>query len=88
MPNDVLMRNALYAVAMLVAALLLLQLLIRSFLVFIPNERYGVVERKWAFRGAEQGGGFMSRTGAPGFVPEVIRGVWKPMAARNWRCAR
>jgi uncharacterized membrane protein YqiK len=75
MPNDVLMQNALYAVAILVAALLLL-LLIRSFLVFIPNERYGVVERKWAFRGAEQGGSFMSLTGAPGFVPEVIRGGW------------
>ena len=42
--------------------------------VFIPNDSFGVVERKWARRGVPPGGGFMALNGGPGFLPATIKG--------------
>ena len=58
------------------AGLLVLVLLGWSCLTFIPNDRYGVVERRWSFRKGQDRDSFMSLSGAPGFIPEVIRGGW------------
>ena len=58
------------------ASLLLLILLTWSSLIFIPNDRYGVIERRWSLRKAPGRGGFMSLAGEPGFMPEVVRGGW------------
>ena len=44
--------------------------------VFIPNDSYGIVERKWSLRGSRDGGkiGFMALGGETGFLPETIHG--------------
>ncbi|MBS2013062.1 MAG: flotillin family protein [Deltaproteobacteria bacterium] len=40
---------------------------------YIPNDRIGVVEKRWSFRGSVKSG-FIALTGEAGFQPEVLRG--------------
>ena len=40
---------------------------------YIPNDRIGVVEKRWSFRGSLKSG-FIALTGEAGFQPEVLRG--------------
>jgi uncharacterized membrane protein YqiK len=44
--------------------------------VFIPNDSYGIVERKWSLRGSHEGGkiGFVTLGAETGFLPETILG--------------
>ena len=40
---------------------------------YIPNDRIGIVEKRWSFGGSVKSG-FMALTGEAGFQPEVLRG--------------
>ncbi|WP_248362075.1 flotillin family protein [Anaeromyxobacter oryzae] len=42
---------------------------------YIPNNRVGVIERLWSFRGSLDHG-FIALEGEAGFQPEVLRGGW------------
>ena len=44
--------------------------------VFIPNDSYDIVERKWSLRGGKEASkiGFVTLGGATGFLPETILG--------------
>ncbi len=77
-----------WAVVALCAAGLLVILLIagRSF-VFIDNDSYGVVERKWSLRGGHNSG-FMALQGGPGFLPGTIKGGWHRFAPFQYRVHR
>jgi len=44
--------------------------------VYIRNDRYGVVERRWSFRAARKRMGFMTVDGGAGFLPDTIKGGW------------
>ena len=44
--------------------------------VYISNDRYGVVERRWSFRAAKKRMGFMAVNGGAGFLPDTIKGGW------------
>lgn len=47
--------------------------LVKSTLVYINNESYGVVEKVWDLRGRNRTG-FMALNGEPGFQPEILLG--------------
>ncbi|WP_158743666.1 SPFH domain-containing protein [Acidisphaera sp. L21] len=87
MPFDPIVSMALPAIG-LIGAVLVLVLLLRACLVFIPNDHYGVVERKWTVRGNQDSSSFMSLTGSPGFIPEVIRGGWHVFFPGKYRIHR
>ncbi len=59
----------------LIAGLVLLIILViaSNCIVYIPNEKIGIVEKKWSGRGSVQGG-FIALNGEAGFQPEVLRG--------------
>lgn len=40
---------------------------------YIPNDRIGIVEKRWSFRGSVKSG-FIALAGEAGFQPEVLRG--------------
>ncbi len=63
---------ALYA---LIPLVLLLLMFAGNGFVFIGNDSYGVVERRWSFRGSGQSG-FMALDGGAGFLPRTIKGGW------------
>jgi uncharacterized membrane protein YqiK len=56
-------------------ALLLLILRGSNMLRYIPNNRAGVVERLWSFRGSVRGG-LIALDGEAGYQAEVLRGGW------------
>jgi len=43
--------------------------------VFINNDSFGVIERKWALHNGQRTG-FMALDGGPGFLPDTIKGGW------------
>ena len=49
--------------------LIAIPLLVRSSVVYIPNDKIGIVEKKWSGRGSVQGG-FIALHGEAGFQPE------------------
>jgi uncharacterized membrane protein YqiK len=51
-------------------------MLIGDGFVFIANDSYGIVERKWSMRGSGKKIGFMTLGGDAGFLPEIIQGGW------------
>jgi uncharacterized membrane protein YqiK len=59
----------------LIAGLVLLIILViaSNCIVYIPNEKIGIVEKKWSGRGSVQGG-FIALNGEAGFQPDVLRG--------------
>lgn len=59
----------------LIAGLVLLIILViaSNCIVYIPNEKIGIVEKKWSGRGSVQGG-FIALNGEAGFQPAVLRG--------------
>jgi uncharacterized membrane protein YqiK len=65
--------------------LLVLLLLIagRTF-VFIPNDSYGVVERRWSTR-ANRNAGFMALDAGPGFLPATLKGGWHAFRPFQYR---
>jgi uncharacterized membrane protein YqiK len=52
--------------------------------VFIPNDSFGVVERRWAARGSGRSG-FMASDGGPGFLPDTIKGGWHSFTPFKYR---
>ena len=62
-------------VALAVLLFLFLLLLAGNGFVYIPNDSYGVVERRWGARGGRLSG-FMALGGGPGFLPDTIKGGW------------
>src|SRR5262249_1411522 len=52
---------------------LFLLLLLLSGIRYIPNDRIGVVEKRWSFGGSVKSG-FIALGGEAGFQPEVLRG--------------
>src|SRR5215475_379247 len=59
-------------IAMIVAAVVVL-LLIYSSIVYVPNNRVGVLERLWAGKGSVRRG-IMALSGEAGYVPDLLRG--------------
>jgi uncharacterized membrane protein YqiK len=60
----------------LLATLVLLLLILWGHgIVFISNDSYGVVERRWSLRKGRPIG-FMAIDGGAGFLPDTIRGGW------------
>jgi uncharacterized membrane protein YqiK len=55
--------------------------------VFIPNDSYGVVERRWAMR-AVPPSGFMACRGGPGFLPATLKGGWHFFVPFQYRVHR
>jgi uncharacterized membrane protein YqiK len=58
----------------------------RSF-VFIPNDSYGVIERRWSLRKGKPSG-FMAIAGGPGFLPDTIKGGWHVFTPFQYRVHR
>lgn len=56
-----------------VALALLLLLVLLSGIRYIPNDRVGIVEKRWSFGGSLKSG-FIALGGEAGFQPEVLRG--------------
>ena len=52
---------------------LFLFLVVFSGVRFIPNDRVGVVEKRWSLRGSLKSG-FIALAGEAGYQPEVLRG--------------
>jgi uncharacterized membrane protein YqiK len=60
-------------IAIVALPLIAIALLVRSAVVYIPNDKIGIVEKKWSGRGSVHGG-FIALHGEAGFQPEVLRG--------------
>jgi uncharacterized membrane protein YqiK len=56
-------------------------------LVFINNDSYGVVERRWSRRAGGQDG-FMALRGGAGFLPQTIKGGWHTFMPFQYRVHR
>jgi hypothetical protein len=75
---------ALVAAGLLVAAILLL---VHSSVVYIPNDKIGIVEKKWSGRGSVQAG-FIALYGEAGFQPGVLRGGFHVFGPFQYRVHR
>jgi uncharacterized membrane protein YqiK len=53
--------------------------------VFIPNDSFGVVERRWSFKPVPQTAGFMALNGGAGFLPDTIKGGWHAFMPFQYR---
>jgi uncharacterized membrane protein YqiK len=51
---------------------------------YIPNNRVGIAERLWSFRGSVEKG-FIALAGEAGFQPDVLRGGWHLFAPFQYR---
>ena len=58
---------------LLIAGVLVLLILLRSALVYVPNTRIGIKERLWSPRGSIKNG-IIALNGEAGFEPEMLRG--------------
>jgi uncharacterized membrane protein YqiK len=56
--------------------------------VFIGNDSFGVVERKWSARSGARLAGFMALDGGPGFLPDTIKGGWHVFLPFQYRVHR
>jgi uncharacterized membrane protein YqiK len=56
--------------------------------VFIGNDSYGVIERKWSLRRPNPQTGFMALDGGPGFLPGTIKGGWHVFMPYQYRVHR
>jgi len=53
--------------------------------VFIGNDSFGVVERRWSLKGAPLNSGFMATNGGAGFLPATIKGGWHAFTPFQYR---
>lgn len=58
---------------LLIVLFAVIVIVLRSCVVYIPNDKIGIVEKKWSGRGSVHGG-FIALHGEAGFQPEVLRG--------------
>ena len=56
-----------------IIALIILLLIVLSGIRFIPNNRIGLVEKRWSLKGSVKGG-LIALHGEAGFQPKVLRG--------------
>jgi len=75
---------AVAAAGLLAAALLVL---VRSCVVYIPNDKIGIVEKKWSRHGSVRAG-FIALRGEAGFQPDVLRGGFHFFAPFQYRVHR
>jgi uncharacterized membrane protein YqiK len=75
---------AVAAAGLLLAALLVL---VRSCVVYIPNDKIGIVEKKWSRHGSVRAG-FIALRGEAGFQPDVLRGGFHFFAPFQYRVHR
>lgn len=73
--NEILAMIPFWAPWLLLPLLLLILLLAGDGIVFISNDSYGVVERRWSMRQGPRFG-FMTVGHGPGFLPDTLRGGW------------
>jgi uncharacterized membrane protein YqiK len=73
--SDVLPQVPAWTLWLAIAFVLLSLLLAARSFVFIPNDSYGVIERRWSLRKGKPSG-FMAVDGGPGFLPNTIKGGW------------
>ncbi|HEY2294576.1 MAG TPA: SPFH domain-containing protein [Thermoanaerobaculia bacterium] len=71
-----------YVVAFVVGIILLIG--IKSWLVYIPNNRIGVVEKLVSGKGSVRSG-LIALEGEAGFQPNVLRGGWHPLTPFQFR---
>src|SRR5947207_7630680 len=57
-----------------VLAGLFLLILILAGVRFIPNDRVGIIEKLWSFKGSVSGGRIMAQNGKAGYEPQLLRG--------------
>src|SRR5207302_10640138 len=62
------------SVTLAVFGVLLLLILIAFGVRFIPNDRVGIVEKLWSFKGSVSGGHVMAFNGQAGYEPVLLRG--------------
>jgi uncharacterized membrane protein YqiK len=75
---------AVAAAGLLAAAFLVF---VRSCVVYIPNDKIGIVEKKWSGRGSVRSG-FIALQGEAGFQPDVLRGGFHFFAPFQYRVHR
>jgi uncharacterized membrane protein YqiK len=79
---------ALWQMALLAQAGVIVLLIAGRTAVFIPNDSFGVVERRWSFKTVGQNAGFMAMNGGAGFLPGTIRGGWHAFVPFQYRVHR
>ncbi|MBW8899009.1 MAG: flotillin family protein, partial [Massilia sp.] len=75
---------AVAAAGLLAAAILVL---VRSCVVYIPNDKIGIVEKKWSRHGSVRAG-FIALRGEAGFQPDMLRGGFHFFAPFQYRVHR
>lgn len=73
--------------ALIVVVITFVFLLTSNIVVYIPNEKIGIVEKKWALQGSVQHG-FIALRGEAGFQPEVLRGGFHAFFPYQYRLHR
>jgi uncharacterized membrane protein YqiK len=75
----------LWEPALLAQLAVLILLIAGRTAVFIPNDSFGVVERRWSFKPAPQTASFMALNGGAGFLPATIKGGWHAFMPFQYR---
>jgi uncharacterized membrane protein YqiK len=84
---DFIVLAPLWVQCVAVLSLLLLIVLTYNSLVFIPNDSFGVVERRWAIGGGVPTG-FMACNGGAGFLADTLKGGWHAFVPFQYRVHR
>src|SRR5262249_28695775 len=67
--------NAPYtAIVVCVLSLMFILLLMAFGVRFIPNDRVGIIEKLWSFKGSVSEGRIMAEDGKAGYEPRLLRG--------------
>ncbi len=78
----------LWGWALACAVTLLLLAIAGGAFVFIGNDSYGVIERRWSAARASPLSGFMALGAGPGFLPATIKGGWHVFTPFQYRVHR
>jgi uncharacterized membrane protein YqiK len=78
----------LWQLAILAQLAVLILLIAGRTAVFIPNDSFGVVERRWSLKPAPQTANFMALNGGAGFLPATIKGGWHAFFPFQYRVHR
>src|SRR5215471_10243082 len=70
-------------IAALAIGVVIVVLLVKTFR-YIPNNRVGIVEKRFSIRGSVKNG-FIALNGEAGFQPEVLRGGWHVLIPFQYR---
>ena len=78
----------LWGWALACAVTLLLLAIAGGAFVFIGNDSYGVIERRWSVARASPLSGFMALGAGPGFLPATVKGGWHVFRPFQYRVHR